>query len=36
MSELLREQKMTALMVTHDQNDAFAFGKELGIMRGEC
>ena len=33
VSELLREQKMTALMVTHDQNDAFAFGKELGIMR---
>ena len=33
VSELLREQKMTALMVPHDQNDAFAFGKELGIMR---
>ena len=33
VAELLSEEGITALMVTHDQNDAFAFGRELGVMR---
>jgi iron(III) transport system ATP-binding protein len=32
VAELLRSEGATALMVTHDQNDAFAFGKKLGVM----
>ena len=33
VAELLRSQGTTALMVTHDQNDAFTFGREIGVMR---
>jgi len=30
--ELLHELKMTAIMVTHDQHDAFALGDQVGVM----
>ncbi len=29
---LLKELGMTAIMVTHDQNDAFALGDQIGVM----
>ena len=31
--ELLKELNMTAIMVTHDQGDAFALGDHVGVMR---
>ena len=33
VADLLRSQGTTCLMVTHDQNDAFAFGRQIGVMR---
>jgi len=30
--ELLKELNMTAIMVTHDQHDAFALGDQIGVM----
>lgn len=30
--ELLHQLKMTAIMVTHDQHDAFALGDKVGVM----
>jgi len=33
VADLLLSQGTTALMVTHDQTDAFAFGREFGVMR---
>tara|TARA_B100000029_G_scaffold508167_1_gene594401 strand:+ start:1294 stop:2361 length:1068 start_codon:yes stop_codon:yes gene_type:complete len=32
ISELLKENNITCIMVTHDQNDAFALGDEVGVM----
>jgi len=29
---ILKEQNITAIMVTHDQNDAFALGDQIGVM----
>jgi iron(III) transport system ATP-binding protein len=31
--EILKQQGMTAILVTHDQHDAFAIADEIGIMR---
>ena len=31
--EILKQQNMTAVLVTHDQHDAFAIADEIGIMR---
>ena len=31
--EILKQQNMTAILVTHDQHDAFAIADEIGIMR---
>jgi iron(III) transport system ATP-binding protein len=31
--EILKQQGMTAILVTHDQQDAFAIADEIGIMR---
>ena len=31
--DLLKELNMTAIMVTHDQSDAFALGDQIGVMR---
>ncbi len=31
--QILREQAMTALLVTHDQNEAFAMADAVGVMR---
>jgi iron(III) transport system ATP-binding protein len=33
--DILRQQGMTAILVTHDQHDAFALADEIGIMRAE-
>jgi iron(III) transport system ATP-binding protein len=33
--EILKQQNMTAILVTHDQHDAFAIADEIGIMRAE-
>lgn len=32
--EILKSQNTTAILVTHDQNEAFTFADEIGIMRG--
>jgi len=34
--EILKQQNMTAILVTHDQHDAFAIADEIGIMRDGC
>ena len=31
--DILKQQNMTAILVTHDQHDAFAIADEIGIMR---
>jgi len=31
--DILKSQGMTAVMVTHDQNEAFAMGENVGVMR---
>lgn len=31
--EILKQQNMTAILVTHDQQDAFAIADEIGVMR---
>ena len=31
--EILKQQNMTAILVTHDQHDSFAIADEIGIMR---
>ena len=33
--DILKQQGMTAILVTHDQHDAFAIADEIGIMREE-
>jgi iron(III) transport system ATP-binding protein len=33
--DILKRQNMTAILVTHDQHDAFALADEIGIMREE-
>jgi iron(III) transport system ATP-binding protein len=33
--DILKQQNMTAILVTHDQHDAFAIADEIGIMREE-
>src|SRR5262245_61565877 len=33
--DILKSQGMTAILVTHDQHDAFAIADEIGIMRAE-
>jgi iron(III) transport system ATP-binding protein len=33
---LLNEQGMTAIVVTHDQQEAFAMADEIGVMHGGC
>jgi iron(III) transport system ATP-binding protein len=35
LREILRQQDMTAILVTHDQHDAFAIADQIGIMREE-
>jgi iron(III) transport system ATP-binding protein len=32
--DILKQQQMTAILVTHDQHDAFAIADEIAIMRG--
>jgi iron(III) transport system ATP-binding protein len=32
LRQLLKQQHMTALMVTHDQHEAFALGDQIGVM----
>ena len=32
VSDLLKENDITCVMVTHDQNDAFALGDHVGVM----
>lgn len=34
LRRILRQQGMTALMVTHDQDEAFTMADHLGVMRG--
>ena len=31
--EILKQQSMTAILVTHDQHDSFAIADEIGVMR---
>ena len=31
--DILRSQRATAIMVTHDQHEAFALGEQVGVMR---
>ena len=33
---LLKRQGITALLVTHDQHEAFALADEIGVMRAGC
>jgi iron(III) transport system ATP-binding protein len=33
LRDILKQQNMTAILVTHDQQDAFAIADEIGIMR---
>ena len=32
--DILKSQNTTAILVTHDQNEAFTFADEIGVMRG--
>ena len=34
--EIIKESNTTALMVTHDQNEAFAMADKVGVMEGGC
>ena len=34
MRKILKHENVTAILVTHDQNEAFAMADEIGVMAG--